>query len=341
MSARSAPNLRQISARCGFSTCTVSRVLSGRAGEFRITKATEQKVLKVARAAGYRPNYLAHSLNTGRTHTVGLLLANRVDHYLGSILDGVEARLRGTPNRIVVATCENDPRVQRQELDAFAYRQVDGIILYPLARPAAGAPARGARRDRRPGVPTVVIGRRAPWRGDEVMLNDEQAGREAARCALQAGARRFAVVTNFTDCSSDRQRVEAFRSEVRRAGCDAAAVTLVDAARLEQLRPESLARVEAFFGVNSGALLALLVRLRGTRTVPARCLVSIGEIEGGALLSPVVRTLPMPGRELGWQAADLMLWRLQHPAAAPQQRVVDFASPPGGPAVSAVDLAGQ
>ena len=232
MSERPAINLRQISAQCGFSTCTVSRVLSGRAREFRITEETEQRILKVAQEVGYRPNYLAHSLNTGRTHTIGLLLANRVDSYLGSILEGVEARLRGTPNRMVVATCENDPELQRQELEAFAYRQVDGVLLYPLARPHRAAPVHPTRSATpSTSYPTIIIGRRSAWQTDEVMLNDEQAGKEAARRALQSGARRFAVLTNRTDCSSDQARVEGFRAEIRRAGFPAKAVHLILATR--------------------------------------------------------------------------------------------------------------
>lgn len=320
MAERSQLNLRQLSARCGFSTCTVSRVLSGRAREFRITADTERHILKVAGQAGYRPNYLAHSLNTGRTHTIGLLLANRVDNYLGGILDGVEARLRGTPNRIVVATCENDPALQRQELDAFAYRKVDGIILYPLA--SAGHPGTRPATTRRtgPGQPTVIIGRRAPWAADEVMLNDRQAGQEAAQRALRAGARRFAVLTNPTDCSSDANRVRGFQEEIRRAGLGAKAVRVLRVAT----RAINLAGVDAVFGVNSGLLLGVLSRLRSQPAPTRRYWVSVGDIEGRDLLSVPVDTLAMPSRELGVQAADLMLWRLDHPDAPHEQRLVNF-----------------
>lgn len=324
MAARTQLNLRRISALCGFSTCTVSRVLSGRAREFRITAETEQKILKVASEAGYRPNYLAHSLNTGRTHTIGLMLANRVDNYLGGILDGVEARLRGTPNRIVVATCENDPDIQRRELDAFAYRKVDGIILYPLAHAGRAPRTASQQPPRAPDLPAVIIGRQAAWKTDEVMLNDEQAGREAARRALRSGARRFAVLTHRNDCSSDHNRVVAFRDEIRRAGHPTGAVTVVEDGFQQKPLPARLDRVEAFFGVNSRLLLDLVAQLRSSGHAQAKYFVSVGEIEGRDLLSLAVDTLPMPGRALGVQAADLMLWRLDHPGEPLQHRIVDF-----------------
>ena len=326
MSKRSTLNLRQISALCGFSTCTVSRVLSGRAREFRITKATEQHVLKVARASGFRPNYLAHSLNTGRTHTIGLLFANRVDNYLGAILDGVEARLRGTPNLIVVATCENDPQILREEMDAFSYRQVEGIILYPLAH--FSSEPKAAAKVRPPALPTVIIGRKGAWDTDEVMLNDEQAGRTAARRALAAGARTFAIFTNPSDCSSDRARVQAFRGELLKSGTAAHHIAVHDDADAIGKQAKRLASAQAFFGTNSGLLLSMIARLSGQPGFQPKYLGSVGEIGEPQLLKYPVDGLPIPGRELGFQAADLMLWRLENRGPARhQRRRVDFSCP--------------
>ena len=320
MASPPALNLRQLSARCGYSTCTVSRVLSGRAREFRISGETERRILKAAGEAGYRPNYLAHSLNTGRTHTIGLLLANRVDRYLGGILEGVEARLRGTPNRMVVATCENDPELQRQELEAFAYRRVDGMLLYPLAHPGARDPV---GRPPPPPFPVVTVGRRGPWVTDEVMLNDGQAGREAARRALASGAHRFLALTNRGGCSSDRARVEAFRAEIARAG---GKVRLLHGERL----PGRLAPGHAVFAVNSGLLLSLIERLPADAPRQS-CWLAVGEIEGQRLFPVPLDTLAMPSRELGRQAADLLLWRLDHPEAPSQRRQVDFLSAAAAP----------
>lgn len=317
-------NLRKISELCGFSTCTVSRVLSGRAREFRITEATEQEILRVADAAGYRPNYLAHSLNTGRTHTIGLLFANRVDNYLGAILDGVEARLRGTPNRIVVATCENEPRILREEIDAFSYRQIEGIIVYPLAR-FAGEP-NGSAKIRTPGLPTVIIGRKVAWDADEVMLNDKQAGRTAARRAVAAGARTFIIVTNPSDCSSDKNRVESFRAELLKLGVAARHVAVHDDIVELGKQAKNMARADAFFATNSGLLLNLVATLSAHPGFRPKYLGSVGEVEGHKLLKHPIDAIPIPGHELGFQAADLMLWRLDHPGEAKRQRrLVDYA----------------
>ena len=64
--------LQDIAADCHLSKSTVSRVLNGNAGNFRIAPATIEKVLKTAKKLNYRPNRLARAINSRRTHLIGL-----------------------------------------------------------------------------------------------------------------------------------------------------------------------------------------------------------------------------------------------------------------------------
>ena len=61
------PTLQGIADRSGFSVTTVSRVLSGQAGRYRISKQTEATVRKLAKEFNFVPNDLARSLRLKRT----------------------------------------------------------------------------------------------------------------------------------------------------------------------------------------------------------------------------------------------------------------------------------
>ena len=310
-------NIRQISAMCGVSVCTVSRVLNGRAAEFRIAGATAGRILAVARKANYRPNYLAQSLNTGRTFTIGLVFANTVDNYLGSIMEGVESHLRGTEYQTVVATGENDIRLQDQAIRRMLYRHLDGIILYPQAMAPGDTyalPAPVGKRKRH--VPIVLIGRTIPVERDQVMLTDYEAGVATARYFLAAGCRRLAFLTRPTNCSSDRGRERGFMDTLRNAGVPASRRIVVEEAdgpSAEALR--RLSSADALFGVNSRLLLTFVEALRELTNVRRMRVVSVGAIEGGHLLDLQLKTWTVPGRRMGEEAARLLLWRLEHPSA--------------------------
>ena len=64
--------LLDIADHCRLSKSTVSRVLNGNAGNFRIAPATIEKVLHTAKKLNYRPNRLARAINSRRTHLIGL-----------------------------------------------------------------------------------------------------------------------------------------------------------------------------------------------------------------------------------------------------------------------------
>lgn len=64
--------LQDIAVHCNLSTSTVSRVLNGNAGDFRIAAATTEKVLSTAKKLNYRPNRLARAIRGRKTNLLGL-----------------------------------------------------------------------------------------------------------------------------------------------------------------------------------------------------------------------------------------------------------------------------
>lgn len=309
-------NIKDISKLAGVSVCTASRVLSGRASQFRISEKTAARVLKVAAEAGYRPNYLAHSLNTGRTHNLGLIFANSIDLYLGGILEGVESRLRDTEYQTVVATCENDLDLQARALRTMIHRRLDGIILYPRdLPPEAGGHAATPGVEGAP-MPLVVIGRKASFAADEVMFDDESAGCDVARGFLEAGCHTFAFITQPTHCSSSLGRERGFLDELARQRVPASRIQVIrnqDAPTETDLR--KLAGADAILGVNSGLLLRHLELLEPRGLLEKKSFASIGPIEGLPLFNLPIRTLLPPTHDMGRAAADLLLWRMENPGA--------------------------
>ena len=310
-------NIKKISLMSGVSVCTTSRVLNGRAAEFRISDATAKRVLDVAKKAHYRPNYLARSLNTDRTYSIGLVFANTVDNFLGSIMEGVESHLRGTEYQTVVETGENDIWLQDQAVRRMLHRHTDGIIFYPEALATGETyefPVSAGKRKHK--VPIVLIGRTIPGAQDQVMMADREAGEATARYFLEAGCRRFAFLTRPTNCSSDRARQLGFTETLKAAGVSATNLTVLEAkAGPSSESLHKIRNVDALFGVNSSLLLTFVQALRPRSDLSKIHLVSVGRIEGADLMNLKLRTWSTPGRKLGEEAARILMWRLDNPAA--------------------------
>lgn len=307
-------NIRTLSKLSGISVCTLSRVLSGRAREFRISRATEDKVLKLAVQYGYRPNYLARSLNTGATHTIGVVLANYVDRFLGLILEGIEAELRSSEYVISVVTCENSKKLQHEALQTLAHRKVDGIILYPRARglnEAYSLPDELTADSE--GPPLLVVGRDAGISCDKIFFADYEAGTAAAQRLLEHDCQRFAFVTNPSTCSSDRARGEGFVAALLAAGIKRKQIARVCYGQQSWNKKILQPFRTGLFGVNTGLLVTYLEELQRRRTLENLHMTSVGALESQALLSLPWDTLITPNRLMGAQAARTLLRRIKNP----------------------------
>ncbi len=67
-------NIADIARITGYSTSTVSRVLNGKADNYRISKATQEKIKSTADEYNYTPNEFARNLRKGSGRTIALIV---------------------------------------------------------------------------------------------------------------------------------------------------------------------------------------------------------------------------------------------------------------------------
>ncbi|MCM8830013.1 MAG: LacI family transcriptional regulator [Candidatus Omnitrophica bacterium] len=120
--------IKEIAKKAGVSPGTVSKALSGRKDVSPITK---RRIRKIAEELGYIPNFIARSLVTNKTHTIGL-----VTPYLGN--PALFDRVRGVQNRCIsshyiLITCLNEGEFKEEamQIETLLSRKVDGLIITP------------------------------------------------------------------------------------------------------------------------------------------------------------------------------------------------------------------
>ncbi|WP_431199882.1 LacI family DNA-binding transcriptional regulator [Mucilaginibacter sp. P19] len=73
--------MKDIAAALKVSEASVSYVLNGKARQYGISVALENKILRFVEKVGYRPNRLAASLRTGKSKTVGMIVEDISDPF--------------------------------------------------------------------------------------------------------------------------------------------------------------------------------------------------------------------------------------------------------------------
>lgn len=308
-------NINKLSKMLQVAPSTVSRIMSGNARKYRISEKTEKKVLEKAAELGFKPNYLAHSLNTGRTYNIGMLFANRIDSFLGSIMEGVESVLRGTKYQMVVATCENNPELEKEEIKRMLYRQVDGIIVYPSAvNMNSSYSVEHFKIQETKLVPYVVIGRKIDIDADFVLFSDYEAGKWAAEDFLAMNCRNFAMASSPMRCSANLKREEGFTETLLKNNVPRENITIVGKDKLAlEKEIEKLRNADCIFGINSGLLEKYALKLSESKDISSLLLRGLGENNTFSLLYPNFRAKFMPAREMGVMAARILLEKLENP----------------------------
>lgn len=124
--------LKEIAHHVGVSTALVSYVLNGQAEEKQVGKEMAARILVAAEELNYRPNQIARSLKTQKTHTIGLVVADINYRFSSGITRAIEAEAK-RKNYTVIFGSSNESNEKFDGLvNVLVNRQVDGLILVPV-----------------------------------------------------------------------------------------------------------------------------------------------------------------------------------------------------------------
>jgi LacI family transcriptional regulator len=195
--------LSDIARETGTSISTVSRVLSGGASAQRISQSTRNRVLAAARRLGYRPNLLARSLRTRRSHTIALLVSDIANPWFGQIASLIERSLHQHGYSLMLCNSGEDAQQEMQYLQLLPRKGIDGLIIVPVLR------TRKALAELVPSdLPVVVLDRPIPGVGHSVSTDEQQSAGALCDVLARAGVRSVALVAGPAHIITHRQRAE-------------------------------------------------------------------------------------------------------------------------------------
>ena len=121
-----AVRLKDIARDLGVSVVTVSKVLRGNSD---IGEETRKRVLKRMKELNYQPNMLARGLASGKTYTVGLVVPDLVHPFFAEFAKSLSGVLRQSNRAVILASSEEDPDIERQEIRTLLRRGIDVLLI--------------------------------------------------------------------------------------------------------------------------------------------------------------------------------------------------------------------
>ena len=118
--------IKDLSKFLSLSTSTISRALLH---DKNVNEETRKRVLDAAEKLGYKPNLTALSLQSGQSKTIGFVVPEMITPFSSKVLKGIQNILYPLGYRIIITQSDEDPLIERKNLQLMEEFNVDAIII--------------------------------------------------------------------------------------------------------------------------------------------------------------------------------------------------------------------
>jgi DNA-binding LacI/PurR family transcriptional regulator len=198
--------MRDVAEHAGVSVRTVSNVVSGYT---HVSPATRARVQRSLDELGYRMDFLARGLRSGRTGFIALAVPFLAEPYFAELAQAVIRAAARRGITVLVESTGGDSEVERRILSGGLTNVADGVLLSALTAPSDAATG--------PDFPLVLLGEHGVGdRFPRVGIDNVAAARTVVEHLLAQGCRRI-VALGRNGSENGRQRTEGYRQALAAA----------------------------------------------------------------------------------------------------------------------------
>jgi LacI family transcriptional regulator len=292
------------------SVVTVSKVLRNKGN---ISLRTRNRVLQRAKELNYQPNWIARSLVTRRTYTIGLLLPDFTHPFFAEIAKTIAETIRPHGYHVIISYFEEDPELERQESDCLVARRVDGLIIASAQSPDRREFFEQLRARK---LPFILIDRPiAGVRASFVGVDNEAIGKLATNHLIAQGCRRIAHLCG-PKIGLATSRLDGYRAALEKHKLPVPPGFVVEAGFQDHTGYQAMRKLlgasplpDGVFCYNDpvaiGAMKAILEA--GLRVPEDIAVVGAGNVHYSDVLAVPLTTIDQGTCQIGARAAELLL----------------------------------
>jgi LacI family transcriptional regulator len=307
--------LRDVAAAARVHPATASRALNPET-RLLVSEDTARRVTAAAAKLGYRPNPVARSLRTRRSHTVGVLIPDLNNPLFPPIVRGLEDKLAAAGYVALIGNTDADASRERLIFEQMRARHVDGFVLATVTlhdRLLAEAAAAD--------VPVVLMNRLSQdYSFPSVSVDNEQGARMAVTHLARLGHTRIAHIAGPQEASTGVSRLRGFRDGMASHQLEVSEDLIIYASRYTveegtRCARELLARDSGFTAVAAANDMLAVGCYAALDEAALQCpddmsVIGFNDMPFIDRLRPPLTTVRFPHYQLGTEAAQLLLERI-------------------------------
>ena len=314
--------LRDVAAAARVHPATASRALNP-GTRLLVSEETARRVTEAAERLGYRPNPVARSLRTRRSHTIGVLIPDLNNPLFPPIVRGLEDRLAEQGYVALIGNTDADLARERMVFDQMRARHVDGFVM-ATATLQSEILNEAAEAD----LPVVLMNRTAQgYPFSSVSVDNEQGVRAAVTHLASLGHTKIGHIAGPQDISTGLSRLRGFVDSMRSRGLPvednqivySTAFSLAEGLRCGHELLEGNNELTAIVAGNDMLAVGCYGAFDdlGLRCPQDVSIIGFNDMPFIDRLRPPLSTVRFPHYQLGTEAAKLLLERIETGSGGP------------------------
>lgn len=197
----------------GYSKTTISRVLNGKAEEYRISESAKKNILQVIKELNYEPNIVAQMLRNNISKTIGLLVPHIDNPFFANIASIVIREAKSFNYTVMLIDTQEDPMQEEKAIDSLLARNIDGIILVPSSDSPSKLGKVAAQK------PLILIDRYFEGYDLPYVSTDNFEGAyQATKLLLESGHERILCIQGPEISITTKERVRGYKEAIQKMG---------------------------------------------------------------------------------------------------------------------------
>ncbi len=302
--------IKDIAKLAGVSTATVSKIVNNKIDD--VSDTTVEKVRKIIKEKNYTPNYLARSMVTKKTKTLGLIIPDIRNPFFTDIAKGAEDRANELGYSIFFCNSDDDLEKEIKYINSLIEKQVDGIML-------AGAAKRNEDRERKINIniPIVSVDRNVYYERimGSIEIDNYTGAYIAVNHLISKGYERIVFVTGPLETKPSMERLRGYKKALEDSGKKIYNENIIVGTYERNFGEKIIETLDyplsnvGFFCGNDLIAIGLIKSLKEKKyKVPEEVgVVGFDDIYISLLISPSLTSVSQPSYKMGYESIDLLI----------------------------------
>jgi LacI family transcriptional regulator len=308
--------IKEIAKALQVSVSTVSKALND---SYEISDETKQRIKTYATAHNYKPNTLALSLQNKKTHTIGIIIPNILNHFFARVLKGIEKNAAENGYNIITCITNESYLKEVNTIEMLSNGMIDGFIACISEETLKLEKFDHFQKLIDDGTPLVLYDRvHKNITCDKVVIDNIKSAYKATRFLMKSGCKNIAFVSTIDGLNVGKFRAQGYLKALTKYNIvpnENLIIRLENDINLKERVSKMLEKnkVDGIFTVDevSGAVTVQVLNARKTK-IPDE--VSIIGFTNGILSKysvPALTTVNQFGIKIGEKAAQRLILKIE------------------------------